>query len=277
MAAAVCTPRSPEEVAAVLAVANDAGVPVTTAGGRSGVCGASVPVHGGIVLDMTAMQGIVALDDTSLIVDVRAGTFGHELEAELRADHELTLGHWPQSIELSTVGGWLACRSAGQYSTRYGKIEDIVVGLDVALGRRAHDLYRRLPPSGGGARSDAAVRRQRGDARGHHRRPPAGPAEATARAPGRLRAPLLRRRRRALPAHPATRRHSRGAPAVRRGRVGPHASHRGHERRARARRSRRAAGRGDDGRRRRGGEGGRAARRGVGRSVARAPQRRQRA
>ena len=62
-----------------------------------------------------------------------AGTFGHHLEAELRSDHGVTTGHWPQSIELSTVGGWLACRSAGQYSTRYGKIEDMVVGLDVVL------------------------------------------------------------------------------------------------------------------------------------------------
>ncbi|HWE57654.1 MAG TPA: FAD-binding oxidoreductase, partial [Acidimicrobiales bacterium] len=44
-----------------------------------------------------------------------------------------TLGHWPQSIDLSTVGGWVACRGAGQYSTRYGKIEDMVAGLDVVL------------------------------------------------------------------------------------------------------------------------------------------------
>jgi alkyldihydroxyacetonephosphate synthase len=64
---------------------------------------------------------------------VRSGTFGDDFEHELRTDHGLTLGHWPQSIALSTVGGWLACRSAGQYSTRYGKIEDMVVGLEVAL------------------------------------------------------------------------------------------------------------------------------------------------
>src|SRR5262249_4103242 len=85
---------------------------------------------GGVVLDMTALDGIVALDDTSLVADIRAGTFGHHLEAELRAQHGVTLGHRPQSIELSTVGGWLACRSAGQYSTRDGKTADIGVGLD---------------------------------------------------------------------------------------------------------------------------------------------------
>jgi alkyldihydroxyacetonephosphate synthase len=131
--AAVARPTTAEEVAAVLAVCSDARVPVTTAGGRSGVCGASVPVFGGVVLDTTAMQGIVAVDDMSLLLTVKPGIFGDVLEDSLRADHGVTVGHWPQSMALSTVGGWLACRGAGQYSTRYGKIEDIVVGLEVAL------------------------------------------------------------------------------------------------------------------------------------------------
>ena len=113
-------------------------MPLTVVAGRSGVGGGSMPVHGGVALDLTALSGIVAVDDAALIVDVRAGTFGTPLEHSLRQDHGLTLGHWPQSIDLSTVGGWLACRSAGQLSTRYGKIEDMVVGLDVVLadGRR---------------------------------------------------------------------------------------------------------------------------------------------
>src|SRR5205823_10599306 len=108
-------------------------LPVTAMAGRSGVCGASIPVFGGVALDLCGLSGIVAVDDESLLVDVRAGTFGNDLEDDLRTGHGLTLGHWPQSIELSTVGGWLACRSAGQYSTRYGKIEDMVTGLEVAL------------------------------------------------------------------------------------------------------------------------------------------------
>jgi alkyldihydroxyacetonephosphate synthase len=138
LAGTVCRPGSTVEVAEVLRICDDARLPVTPAAGRSGVCGASVPAFGGVVLDLTGLQGIVDVDDASLTVDVLPGTFGHELEAELRDAHGLTLGHWPQSIELSTVGGWLACRSAGQYSTRYGKIEDMVVGLDVVLagGRR---------------------------------------------------------------------------------------------------------------------------------------------
>lgn len=139
-AAAVVRPATGAEVAAVLQVCNEAKVPLTVAAGRSGVCGASVPVFGGVLMDLTALSGIVDVDDTSLLLDVRAGTFGDALEAELRAEHGVTVGHWPQSMTLATVGGWLACRGAGQYSTRYGKIEDIVVGLDVVLadGRTVH-------------------------------------------------------------------------------------------------------------------------------------------
>jgi alkyldihydroxyacetonephosphate synthase len=139
-AGAVARPANEAEVAAVLRVCAEAKVPVTVAAGRSGVCGASVPVHGGVVLDLCGLEGIVDVDRTSLVVDVRAGTFGDVFEDALRAEHGLTCGHWPQSIALSTVGGWLACRGAGQLSTRYGKIEDIVTGLDVVLadGRTIH-------------------------------------------------------------------------------------------------------------------------------------------
>jgi alkyldihydroxyacetonephosphate synthase len=139
-AAAVATPVSHEQVAEVARACDEARVPLTVAAGRSGVCGASMPVHGGVVLDLTGLDGIVAVDPDSLVLDVRAGTFGTPLEHSLRAEHGVTLGHWPQSIDLSTVGGWLACRSAGQLSTRYGKIEDMVLGLDVVLadGRALH-------------------------------------------------------------------------------------------------------------------------------------------
>jgi alkyldihydroxyacetonephosphate synthase len=133
MAAVVASPTTAEQVAEVLAVCDRARIPVTAAAGRSGVCGASVPVHGGVVLDLCGLSGVVDVDTTSLVLDVAPGTFGDHLEHELRTEHGLTLGHWPQSVALSTVGGWLACRSAGQLSTRYGKIEDMVLGLDVVL------------------------------------------------------------------------------------------------------------------------------------------------
>jgi alkyldihydroxyacetonephosphate synthase len=132
-AGAVVRPDTIEQVAAIVRCCNEAGVPVTAAAGRSGVCGASVPLFGGALLDLTGLAGIVDVDGTSMVVDVLPGTFGDVFEEQLRSEHGVTSGHWPQSIALSTVGGWLACRSAGQLSTRYGKIEDIVTGLDVVL------------------------------------------------------------------------------------------------------------------------------------------------
>ncbi|MCB0970197.1 MAG: FAD-binding oxidoreductase [Acidimicrobiales bacterium] len=133
VARAVARPTTTEEVAAVLRVCNDARVPVTPIAGRSSVVGGCIPVHGGVALDLTAMAGIGEVDVTSGLVEVWAGTFGDRFEEQLQAEHGLTVGHWPQSMALSTVGGWLACRGAGQLSNRYGKIEDIVVGLEVVL------------------------------------------------------------------------------------------------------------------------------------------------
>jgi alkyldihydroxyacetonephosphate synthase len=139
--AVVVRPHDTAEVAAVLAACNEAVVAVTPMAGRSGVCGGSIPVHGGVSLDLTGLDGLVQVDETSLTADVRAGMFGPDLEAALgQVGGGYTLGHWPQSMDLSTVGGWLACRGAGQYSTRYGKIEDMVLGLEVVLadGRIVH-------------------------------------------------------------------------------------------------------------------------------------------
>jgi alkyldihydroxyacetonephosphate synthase len=131
--AVIARPTDTAQVAAVLSLCNEERVPVTAAGGRSGVCGASVPAHGGVALDMCGLAGIGDVDSDSLVCDLRAGTFGPDVEAGLRDGYGLTLGHWPQSMDLSTVGGWLACRGAGQYSNRYGKIEDMVRGLEVVL------------------------------------------------------------------------------------------------------------------------------------------------
>jgi len=132
-------PDTAEQVAAIVGVCNDAGVPVTAAGGRSGVCGASLPVFGGVVLDLTALDAIGDIDAVSGVIEVEPGVFGPELE-HAAAEHGLTVGHFPQSFDIATVGGWVACRGAGQYSTRYGKIEDMVVGLEVVLadGRVIH-------------------------------------------------------------------------------------------------------------------------------------------
>jgi alkyldihydroxyacetonephosphate synthase len=131
--ALVAQPTDSQQVAAILGVCNESRVPVTVVAGASGVCGGSIPLFGGVSVDLSGLDGVVDVDDTSLVVDVRAGTFGEAFEKSLQSEHGLTLGHWPQSIAISTVGGWVACRGAGQYSTRYGKIEDMVVGLELAL------------------------------------------------------------------------------------------------------------------------------------------------
>lgn len=125
-----------EHVAATVRRCAEAAVPLTTSAGRSGVCGGALPIAGGVVLDVTGLDRIIDIDDTSLLLRVEAGVFGGVLEGHLQSEG-YTLGHWPQSIEMSTVGGWLACRSAGQYSTRYGKIEDMVAGLTAVTGTGA--------------------------------------------------------------------------------------------------------------------------------------------
>lgn len=132
--AAIARPGSADEVRSVLDLCRQHGVPVVTSGGRSGVCGQAVPVLGGVVLETTRLNRLLEVDETSMCATVEPGIFGHKLEADLRR-HGYTLGHYPQSIEISTVGGWIACRSAGQLSNKYGKIEDMVLGFDVALAR----------------------------------------------------------------------------------------------------------------------------------------------
>jgi alkyldihydroxyacetonephosphate synthase len=129
----VVRPTTSEQVAAVLALCASERVPVTPFGGRSGVCGGSIPLHGGVSLDLGDLKGIEAVDEESLLVTVGAGTNGRAFEDGLREFHGLTVGHWPQSIDLASVGGWVACRGAGQYSTRYGVVADMVEGLEVAL------------------------------------------------------------------------------------------------------------------------------------------------
>lgn len=122
-----------EQVQAVMRIANEAAIPVTVSAGRSNVTGAALPVRGGIVLDVCQLNRLIAVDRESQIVEVEAGMFGDIFEQTIQGEHGLTMGHWPSSFGISTVGGWVACRGAGQLSTRYGKIEDMVFGMDVVL------------------------------------------------------------------------------------------------------------------------------------------------
>lgn len=129
----VVTPATAEECCQVLRRAGETGVKVVIRGGGTSVVGgvtvtAAAPT---VVLSLNGLRGLVDLDRDSQLATLRAGTLGPEVEAAL-TPHGLRLGHEPQSFELSTVGGWVATRSAGQRSTGVGKIEDLVAGLQVA-------------------------------------------------------------------------------------------------------------------------------------------------
>ncbi len=137
--AAVVWPADAAEVAAVVRLAADAGQPLIPFGAGSGVCGGTLPLHGGVVVDLKRLDRILALDERDRLLDVEAGAVGEVLERELQR-RGWTLGHFPSSLYCSTVGGWLAARSAGQCSSRYGKIEDMCRGLSWvdAAGRLQH-------------------------------------------------------------------------------------------------------------------------------------------
>lgn len=138
-AGAVCHATTEAHVVEVVKVCARHTIPLTVAAGRSGVCGGSVPALGGVVLDVSGLQGVSAVDETSGLVTAWAGTFGPDVE-RVANEHGLTIGHFPQSFDISTVGGWAACNGAGQFSTRYGKFDRIVAGLRVVLadGRVLH-------------------------------------------------------------------------------------------------------------------------------------------
>src|SRR5918996_1602752 len=127
----VVRPRTEEDVAAVLAAADAQRTPVVAWGGGSGTQGGALPIHGGIVLDLRSLDRVLDVDETSMTVTAQAGVNGRRLESELNA-RGLMLPHYPASVEWATVGGYIAARGSGVLSTRYGKIEDLLLNLRVA-------------------------------------------------------------------------------------------------------------------------------------------------
>ena len=141
---AVVEAESTQDVARTLALTREARVPVVPYGGGSGTCGGVRTSGDCIVLSTERMTGLVELDGTSLTASFRAGTNGMEAERAVQKEG-LTIGHWPQSIELSTVGGGVATRAAGQYSTLYGSIEDVLLDLVAVLPDGSVVRTRRTP------------------------------------------------------------------------------------------------------------------------------------
>jgi alkyldihydroxyacetonephosphate synthase len=149
----VVCPRGDSDVSRILAFASERGIPVVPRGGGSGTQGAAVPIRGGIVLDMRSMDRILEVDEENYTVTVEAGVNGAVLEEHLNS-LGLMCPHYPASAELATVGGYLAALGSGVLSTRYGKIEDIVVSLRAVLPN-GH-VVPSLPVPRHGAGPDAA-------------------------------------------------------------------------------------------------------------------------
>lgn len=128
----IVLPCSSEEVSKVLKVANTYKIPVTVWGGGSGSQGGALPVLGGIVLDTKRMNKIHEIDSYSMIVTVGSGILMKHLEWELEKYGFSTM-HDPASANCATVGGFIAHRGTGVFSTKYGKFEDMIVNMEVVL------------------------------------------------------------------------------------------------------------------------------------------------
>lgn len=126
-------PADTAQVEKIVRLAIDTRVPIIPYGAGSGVCGGILALHGGIILDLKKMKRIIELDEKSLTVTAETGIIGQLLEMELNR-RGYTMGHFPSSLYSSTLGGYLAARSAGQCSSKYGKAEDMVLGMEAVLG-----------------------------------------------------------------------------------------------------------------------------------------------
>ncbi|MBI2877781.1 MAG: FAD-binding oxidoreductase, partial [Candidatus Tectomicrobia bacterium] len=149
----VVYPQDERQVGEILLLAEQERYAVIPFGGGTSVVGGVEPVaarglQGAISLDLRRMDQLLEVDGTSRIATIQAGIRGPALEAAL-ARQGYTLGHFPQSFEFSTLGGWIATRSAGQQSTRYGKIEEMVVSLRIFTPRGPLET-RKVPASASG-------------------------------------------------------------------------------------------------------------------------------
>lgn len=131
---AVIWPASESDVLKVVVAASETATPIVPYGAGSGVCGGTVALNGAVIVDLKRLDRIGAVDRDAWTVRADGGVMGQLLEDELNRNG-MTLGHFPSSIYCSSLGGWIATRSGGQLSSKYGKIEDQVLGLRFATPR----------------------------------------------------------------------------------------------------------------------------------------------
>ncbi len=130
--ACVVRPANVEDVVATVNACRESGTALIPFGLGSGVCGGVVAHPESVLIDMSAMDRVRFIDEKNLLAGFDAGHNGMAAERAVAA-RGLTIGHWPQSIDVSTVGGWVATRAAGQFSTGYGSIEDIIYSIEAVL------------------------------------------------------------------------------------------------------------------------------------------------
>jgi alkyldihydroxyacetonephosphate synthase len=128
----VVRPRNVEDVTTVINLCRQSGTALVPSGLRSGVCGGVLAPEGSVLLDVSSLNHVRSIDTQDLVGRFDAGVRGSDAEEAVNR-RRLTLGHFPQSIALSSVGGWVATRAAGQFSTAYGNIEDLVLSLEAVL------------------------------------------------------------------------------------------------------------------------------------------------
>ncbi|MBI2963722.1 MAG: FAD-binding oxidoreductase [Deltaproteobacteria bacterium] len=153
----VAFPRGEAEVSAVLDWCGSSGVAAIPYGGGSSVVGGVEPpgderYAGAVSIDLSRLDRVLEIDRSSRAARIQAGAFGPALEDQLRP-HGLTLRHFPQSFEVSSLGGWIATRSGGHFATLYTHIDDFVESLRVVTPTGIVES-RRLPGSGAGPSPD---------------------------------------------------------------------------------------------------------------------------
>jgi alkyldihydroxyacetonephosphate synthase len=154
---AVARPRDEQEIERVLEWCAGAGIAAIPFGGGTSVVGGVTPevgpgFEGAVSIDMTAMGGVLEIDEISRSARIQAGAYGPALEAQL-GERGLTLRHFPQSFEFSTLGGWIATRAGGHFATVWTHIEDMVESVRAVTPSGSWES-RRLPGSGAGISPD---------------------------------------------------------------------------------------------------------------------------
>jgi alkyldihydroxyacetonephosphate synthase len=149
----VAFPRDELELVSILDWCNQDGAAAIPFGGGSSVVGGVEPdvghgYRGTVSIDLQNLRGVLEIDHDSRAARIAAGTLGPALEAQLKP-HDLTLRHFPQSFEFSTLGGWIATRSGGHFATLHTHIDEFVEAVRVVTPRGVLQT-RRLPASGAG-------------------------------------------------------------------------------------------------------------------------------